>query len=32
MREGKEKGNEVTWVTPPLKEVIKEGNLALRSA
>jgi hypothetical protein len=25
-REGKEKGNEVTWVTPPLKEVIKEGE------
>jgi hypothetical protein len=32
-REGKEKGNEVTWLTPPLKEVTREeGNLASRSA
>jgi hypothetical protein len=28
-REGKEKGNEVTWLTQPLKEVTREeGNLA----
>jgi hypothetical protein len=32
-REGKEKGNEVTWLTPPLKEVTREeGNLASRYA
>jgi hypothetical protein len=32
-REGKEKGTEVTWVTPPLKEVTRvERNLASRSA
>jgi hypothetical protein len=32
-REGKEKGNEVTWLTPPLKEVTgEERTLAFRSA